>query len=150
MNDVFLKPPRFLLGVALLFWGWQSGLLVVGALMAVAIESARWTKTRWELSNEDLRRIWDFCTILLLAAAVFAFSSNDSQGDARRFFQSPNFFTARNLSNASSRAAAAWLRWLPMVFFLFTAAHAYGTREGVPLDTFSWLLRRRIKHARKL
>jgi hypothetical protein len=150
MNDVFLKPPRFLLGAALLFWGWQSQLLVVGALMAVVFESARWTKTRWELSNEDLCRIWDFCSILLLAAAVLAFSSSDSQGDARRFFQSPNFFTARNLSNASSRAAAAWLRWLPMVFFLFAAAHAFGAREGIPLETFSWLLRRRIKQARKL
>src|SRR6516165_10739682 len=107
MNDIFLKPPRFLLGAALLFWGWQSGgwqsgLMVAGAVMAIILESARWTKTRWELSNKDLQRIWDFCTILLLAAAVFAFSSSDSQGDARRFLQSPNFFTARNLSNASS------------------------------------------------
>ena len=150
MNDVFLRPPRFLLGAALLFWGWQSGLLVAGAVMAIILESARWTKTRWELSNEDLHRIWTFCTILLLAAGVFAFSSSDNQGDARRFFQSPNFFTARNLGNTSSRAAATWLRWLPMVFFLFAAAHAFGTREGVPLETFSWLLRRRIKQARKL
>ncbi len=150
MKDVFLKPPRFLIGAALLFWGWQSNLLLAGALMALILEGARWSKTRWETSDEDLRRIWTFCSVLLLAAAVLAFSSSDSQGDARRFFQSPNFFTARNLGNTSSRAAAAWLRWLPMVFFLFATAHAFGSREGVPLETFSWLLRRRARRAQEL
>jgi len=55
-----MKPPPFLLGATLLFWGWQSGFLIVGAAMAVALESARFVKDRWELADEDLSRIWTF------------------------------------------------------------------------------------------
>ena len=46
-----MKPPPFLLGAALLFWGWQTGFLVYGAAMAVVLESAQWIKTRWEFGD---------------------------------------------------------------------------------------------------
>ena len=42
-----MKPPPFLLGAALLFWGWQTGFLIVGGLMAVALESPRVIRARW-------------------------------------------------------------------------------------------------------
>ena len=41
-----MKPPPFLLGAALLFWGWQSDLLLVGGVLAVVFESARFIKAR--------------------------------------------------------------------------------------------------------
>ena len=36
-----LNAPAFLLGAALVFWGWQSGNLAVGALLGVVLEGLR-------------------------------------------------------------------------------------------------------------
>src|SRR5262245_51512939 len=71
-----MKLPPFLLGTTLLFWGWQTGFLLPGALMAIIIESSRWVKLRWEFSEDDFSRVWTFCTIALLAATVYVFTSN--------------------------------------------------------------------------
>lgn len=145
-----MKPPPFLLGAALLFWGWQTGFLAVGALMALALEGAHWIEARWEFSDEDFTRIWVFCTLLFLAVAVYAFTANEGLADFRGFFQNPNLFTQRNAGAASARTAASILRWVPMIFFLFVAAQVYSSREGIPLRTLSLILSARWKKARKL
>jgi hypothetical protein len=144
-----MKTPPFLLGAALLFWGWQTGFVLIGALMAVLLEGARWIKVRWEFSEEDFTRIWVFCTLLFLAAAVFAFTANEGPGEYRGFFQNPSPSTSRSASNATARSAAALFRWTPMLFFLFVAAPAYSEREGVPLRTISIILGWRWKRAKK-
>lgn len=145
-----MKTPPFLLAAALLFWGWQTGFLVVGAVMGVLLEGARWTKARWEFSEEDFTRIWVFCTLLFFAAAVFAFTSNEGPVEYRGFLQNPSPSTSRAVSTATGRSAAALFRWTPMLFFLFVAAPAYSAREGVPLRTISIILGWRWKRARKL
>ena len=58
---------------ALLFWGWQSGFLLAGAIMGVVLESARLVRARWDLTEEDFRRIWNFCALLALALAGLCF-----------------------------------------------------------------------------
>ncbi len=143
-----LRPPPLLLGAALLFWGWQADFLLPGAVMALILEAARWLKVRWDLSDDDFARIWTFCTLLFLAAAVVAFTSNEGPADFRSFFQNPNFMTERNAGTATTRTAVALVRWLPMLFFLFVAAQAYSSREAVPLEVVSLILRRRWKRAR--
>ena len=49
-----IKTPPLPLGAVLLFWGWQSGLLLVGAVMGIVLESACFVKNRWDLSDDDL------------------------------------------------------------------------------------------------
>ena len=49
----------------------------------------------------------------------------------------PNLATERNAGNASARTIAALIRWLPMIFFLFVAAQAFSSREGIRGDDFS-------------
>src|SRR5256885_11270547 len=127
-----MKTPPFLLGAALLFWGWQTGFPGVGALMAVILESARWVTARWEVSDEDLSRIWTFCCLLLLTAMVYAFTANEGPATFSGFFQQPNLHTERNASVTGARTAAALIRWLPMIFFLLMAAQAFSHREGIP------------------
>src|SRR6266850_4419432 len=144
-----MKTPPLLLGAALLFWGWQTGFLVAGGVMAVALESGRWIKARWEVSDEDLSRIWTFCCLLLLTAAVYAFAANEGPTTFNGLFQQPNLHTERNASVSSARTAAALIRWLPMIFFLFMAAQAFSAREGIPIETISLILRRRRKKAGK-
>ena len=145
-----MKPPPFLLGAALLFWGWQTGLLLPGALMGFALEGARWLKARWEFSDQDFSRIWIFCSLLLLVSSVFAFSQNRGVAEFSEFFQNPSLVTQRNVGTASARTAAAMFRWLPMIFFLFVGAQVYSGREGIPLEAISLILRRRMKKARQL
>jgi len=145
-----MKPPPFLLGASLLFWGWQTGLLAAGAAMAVVIESARWIPARWEFSEDDFHRIRTFCSVLALAALTYAFATNEGPTDFINFLQQPGFFAERNAGAAGARTVAALLRWLPMIFFLLICAQIFSSRGGVPLETLSLVLRNRAKKARKL
>jgi protein-glutamine gamma-glutamyltransferase len=142
------KPPPFLIGAGLIFWGWQSGFLLAGTAMALALEGANWWRARWELNNEDFSRIWTFCTLLLLGAVVFAFADNSGPSDFIGFFQNPSPLTTRNAGTASARTAAAIIRWLPMVFFPFMLAQDYSVAGAIPLETVSLILRLRWKKAR--
>lgn len=145
-----MKPPPLLLGAALLFWGWQSGLLIPGVVMAVVLESARFIKARWELAEDDLRRLWTICALLTLGALVYAFTSNDGPSNFSSFFQNPNPSTQGSAGAATSRTSAALIRWLPMLFFPFVAAQVFNTRETVPLSAISLIQRRRRLRARQL
>jgi hypothetical protein len=144
-----MRTPPLLLGAALLFWGWQTGFLLVSALLAVVLEAARIVKARWEFSDDDFSRIWTICTLLFLGAVVFAFTDNGGPSHFSTFFQNPNFATQSGAGIATSRTASAILRWLPMVLFLFVAAQVYSAREEIPLTTISLILRRRWKKARQ-
>lgn len=145
-----MKPPPFLLGGALLFWGWQTGFPAIGAVLGIILEAARWLQVRWDFSDDDFARIWTFCTLLFLVVAIYAFTSDEGLADMRGIFQNPNFLLQRNVGAASARTAASLCRWVPMVFFLFIAAQTYSSREGVPLRTLSLILSVRWKKARRL
>jgi hypothetical protein len=145
-----MKTPPLLLGAALLFWGWQAGHLAEGAVMAAVLEGAQWSKARWDFTDEDFRRIWTFCALLLLGAAVYAFTASGGPTDLRGFFQNPNYATEHNAGNSSARTIAALIRWLPMIFFLFVAAQAFSSRGGIPLETISVIMRLRWQKARRL
>jgi hypothetical protein len=65
--------PRGLLAAGVLFWGWQTGDLVVGGVLAVLAEAPRWTGRRFELDHRDLARIADLCTLVFVGlTAVLA------------------------------------------------------------------------------
>ena len=145
-----MKAPPFLLGAALLFWGWQTGHWVEAAAMAAVLEAAHRIKARWDFTDEDFRRIWTFCALLLLGATVYAFTAGGGPSDLRSFLQDPSFATERNAGSTTARTIAALIRWLPMIFFLFLAAQTYSSREGIPPETISVILRLRWQKARKL
>lgn len=140
-----MKPPPLLLGATLLFWGWQSGFLIVGAILGLVLESARVTRTRWEFSDEDFRRVWTFCALLLLASALYAFTANEGPSSFSGFFSDANPLTTGRASSATARTAGAMMRWLPMIFFPFLAAQTFSTREAIPLTIISLIARRRWK-----
>jgi protein-glutamine gamma-glutamyltransferase len=114
-----MKTPPWLMGGALLFWGWENGLLIWGALLAAALEGARLTRTRWEFSNADLNRISDLCGALFLGAALLLYSTQDRLVFVFKLAQ-----------------------WLPFCFFPLMLAQTYGNRATMPLSVFWWLLRR--------
>jgi protein-glutamine gamma-glutamyltransferase len=145
-----MKTPPLLLGAVLLFWGWQTGHVGEAALMAAVLEGAQFTKARWDFTDDDFRRIWTFCALLLLGAALYAFTASGGPSDLRSLFQNPNLATERNVGNASARTVSALIRWLPMIFFLFMAAQAFSSREGIPPETISVIMRLRWQKARRL
>lgn len=145
-----MKPPPFLLGATLAFWGWQSeGFLIAGLLMGLIVESARFVHARWELSDEDFSRVWTFCSLLFLAAGVYAFNQNQGPASFGGWFQDPSFRTQGRAGLSSANTAAAVFRWLPLIFFPFLVAQLFSTRESIPLTMISLILRRRWKKAKQ-
>src|SRR5437762_2003465 len=136
-----MKPPPLLLGAALLFWGWQTGFLLIGAGLAVALESPRLIRVRWEFSDDDFFRIWIFSALLFVGALVYAFTANQGPADFAGLLRHPNLSTQHNAAVAGARTVSAWIRWLPMVFFLLAAGQAFSSRESIPVAALSLILR---------
>ena len=69
-----MNAPPFLLGAGLAFWGWQSGNLLVGIALGVAIEALRLARPRLDLGTAEHSTIADLSTIgfVLLAALISA------------------------------------------------------------------------------
>ena len=145
-----MKPPPFLLSVTLLFWGWQSDLVLPGALMAVILESALVFRTRWDLSEDDFSKTWSFCSLVLLSAVVYSFTNNEGPSSFATMFDDLSASNQRTATVASARTAAQVIRWLPMIFFPFLAAQTFSTRESIPLTTLSLILQRRWRKAKQL
>ncbi len=136
-----MKTPPFLLLAALLFWGWQSGLLLFGAIMGLVLESSRFIKARWDLTGEDFRRLWNFSVLLALTLVVYVFTTNEESGGLNGLLHSSTVVAARN----AGISATTFLRWLPMTMFLFVTAQRFSERGAVPLSAISILIRRRRK-----
>ena len=52
-----VTPPPMLMGAALLFWGWQTGFLLLALPLAILIEASRALTWRLELSATDFHRL---------------------------------------------------------------------------------------------
>lgn len=142
-----MKTPPFLLLATLLFWGWQSGMLLVGAVAGVGLETARVFKGRWDLEDVDFNRIWSFCVLVVVALAGYIFTTNDEGGGLGGMFHGA---VVHNASVSSTVTTTTVLRWLPLTFFPFIAAQVYNLRPSVPLTAVSLVLRwrrRRGDHA---
>ncbi|MCS7090153.1 MAG: transglutaminase domain-containing protein [Verrucomicrobiota bacterium] len=135
-------PPPFLVGAASLYWGWQTGHPVLGLLLALILEGARWVPVRWDFSDEDFRRLWTLCSVLLLAALVYAFTSHEGPSAFSRLLDSPGVLHQRRASEVTTETAASVFRWLPVLMLPFAAAHAFSNRGSLTLSTISYLARR--------
>ena len=121
-----VTPPPLLMGAALLFWGWQTGFLLLALPLAILIEASRALTWRLELSATDFHRLTDLCTLLILVSGVYLFSTT---GSARIAADGP-------------RAMTLLFQWLPLLLFPLIASQLYSTAGKVPLTAFFWALRR--------
>lgn len=115
-----VRMPPFLLGLTLLFWGWEVELLPLGAVGAVILELPRLTRWRWDFSEADMNRFWDLSYVLFLGVLVYSFLTTDIVHAMFRF-----------------------LPWLPLTFFPFVAATLYNAEDCVRPSTFSLFLHRK-------
>lgn len=112
--------PPALLGAALLFWGWQTGFLAVGAGMALALEARHLTRWRWDLSRADFNRVSDLSAVLLIVIAVYQIVGNEP-----------------------ARAITGLFQWLPLTVFPLIFCQLYSVAGAVDASIFFWSLRRR-------
>ena len=117
--------PPMLLGAALLFWGWQTGFLLLAVPLAVLVEAARALTWRLELSAVDFHRLTDLCTLLIVVSGIYLFST-----------------TGTSRAVDGPRAMTLLFQWLPLLLFPLIASQLYSTSGKVPLTAFFWALRR--------
>lgn len=134
--------PPLLTGVTLLFWGWQTDFLLMGALLAVLTEGARVTHARWDLTDDDFNRVWNLTALFFITAAVLSFTMNDGPEAMGRLFEEQGFAASRAAGETSQKTAASLIQWFPMIFALFLLAHTLSRRGALPLTVFSLILRR--------
>jgi len=115
-----MKTPPLLLGASLMFWGWQTGLLPLAAIMAVVLEGSRLIKSRLDLSPSDFHRISDVCTLILLGMFAYVYASN-----------------------RSTHAIVIIFQWLPMACIPLVAAQVYSTSDRIAISALFLIFRRK-------
>ncbi len=115
-----MNTPPGLVGVALLFWGWQTGLLLFAAPIALGLEGSRLVAWRWDLAPADVRRIADLCRVILVAMAVYLWATR-----------------------GTARAVLGLIEWFPLAALPLVLCQAYGAGNAIDLRTFFLILRRR-------
>ena len=114
-----MNTPPFLLAAAALFWATQTGQWLVAIVAAVLMEGPRYRSWRWSLQEPDFNRIADFCTVLLIALALYFYFS----------FGNP-------------RAITLLFQWLPVVLAPVALGVAWSTSREIGLAVLFWSLRR--------
>ncbi|BCX47715.1 hypothetical protein HAHE_16230 [Haloferula helveola] len=118
--------PRLLLGASLLLWGGITGRPLIGLIIAVAVEAAHWTRTRWEFGNPAYLRAWQVAILLLVLTVGVVWL------DSSAISALPNAMT-----------------WLPVILFPLQFVQSYGIRRSMSLANLSLFLRKRREHSRK-
>jgi hypothetical protein len=121
-----MKTPSLLLGAGLIFWGWQTGLWILAAVMAIVFEGSRLIRLRWDLSTADFRRISDLCSLLFVILLAYLL-----------------------VSDRSDYFLIVLVKWLPIIFFPLLVAQAYATSDRIDISALFLLLRKKKKKDKK-
>jgi transglutaminase-like putative cysteine protease len=101
--------PGWILGLAILFWGWQAELLPLSCpLLVLALAPGR-VRRRFEFSQVEFHRALDVCWVLLLGGLLLVYGREPLGGVLRSFS-----------------------RWLPVVAFPAVMAQVWSARGWVP------------------
>lgn len=103
----------FLLGLSVLFWGWQTGLWLFAIPLGIILEVVRFYPVRWELSDDDFRRIGSLCITLLVGCFSYLLIAQKSVFFIYLFFQ-----------------------WLPLIISPLVVSQLYSTREKINIRLF--------------
>lgn len=115
MIPVSQPPPKLLLGTSLLFWGAMTERPVIGLLLALLVESANWTRFRWDFHDSAVTRAWKLTPVIII---IFA--------------------SLLMLEGERHTALPRLLIWLPLLFIPLQFVQAFGFRNSLPLNCFSF------------
>ncbi len=105
-------PPQFLTGFALLFWGWQTEMMIAGIALATIIEGARFTQVKYDFKQRDFRNVWNLCGAIFIGVFFFVYTSGGGY----------DFLTI--------------IKWLPMIFGLLAVVVSYSESRIVDYRVF--------------
>ena len=120
-----MKIPPLILGAALMFWGWLTGLWILAAVMALVFEASRLVRLRWDLAPKDFGRISDGCTTLFIVLSIYIL-----------------------MSQRSATFIVAVIQWLPVVLFPLLVAQVYSSADRIDIRNL-FLLRRKAPNDKK-
>jgi protein-glutamine gamma-glutamyltransferase len=115
-----MNTPPGLVGAALLFWGWETGLALVAIPAALVLEGARLVTWRWDFARSDVARAANLGRLILVAAAVYLAAT-------------------RGLA----RVVLGLIEWSPVAVLPLMICQAYGTGDRIGVRTFFLIFRRR-------
>lgn len=119
--------PPFLTGIALLFWGSMTDRLWIAVALALIVESARWTRLRWDFGDSAFIRAWQLSVILIgMTAALVWIEGN-------RYDALPQL-----------------IGWMPALMLPVQFVQIFGTSDTMPLTTFSFFARKRLERNQAL
>ncbi|MDH3976029.1 MAG: transglutaminase domain-containing protein [Deltaproteobacteria bacterium] len=121
-----MNTPPFLTGAALIYWGWQTGLLVPAALAATVTELHRMTRWRITLDDRGFSNVIMLCNILIAATALFAYTW---EGKAGSFLKV--------------------ISWFPLILLPIVLAQLYSTAGTINPDIFFIFLKKNREKKRK-
>ena len=137
-----MNTPPLLVAAVLLFWGWQTGHVIIGLLVGAILESPRVIKARWSLTQTDFNRLWNICSVLFIGFAAFLLI-NEGTVSFNDFFV--NAGRRPEAIREAGKSALVWFQWFPLIFFPFMLAQTFNDRNAVGRATFSWWLRKQEK-----
>ncbi len=107
-----MKVPALFIGATLLLWGFETGNLLLGCLLAMALESSWLTPKRWDLADSDFVGISDFSSVIFLSSVGLILLNTE----ATQFM--------RNLS-----------LWLPVILIPLILAQLYSKNDTIIIGT---------------
>src|SRR6185503_6561857 len=123
-----MNTPPLLAAAVLLFWGWQTGHVLIGLIAGALLESSRIIKTRWSLTQADFNRLWNGCCGLFFGGAVFLFI-NENPVSINDFFV--NAGRRPEAIREAGRATLVWFQWFPIIFLPFLIAQVFNEESKV-------------------
>ena len=108
-----------LLAAACALWGAQTGQWPIAAAAAVALEAPRVLPLRWNIEQVHFNRLSDFCSVLIVAVAVYL------------------YFTFGN-----PRALLLLFQWLPVLLLPLALAQAWSNLPRIDVSAFVWTMRK--------
>lgn len=111
-------PPRGVLSLALLLWGWQSGYWPIAILLGILLELVHHSNRQIQLEQRDFNRLADITTFIFMLVVAYQFSTRSVLG------------------------IYGILTSLPLVFFPLLLAQQASIQRRVPLAAFFMSLRK--------
>lgn len=113
-----MSTPPGLVGAAVLFWGWQTGLPLLALPIAVILEFARVVPWRWHFTRAEFDRLADLSTLLFVGAVVYF-----------------------ALTGGANRAVIGVFQWLPAIWLPLVVSQTLSGGTPIELATLFWSLR---------
>lgn len=110
--------PPLLLGAALIFWGWQTDLIIIAVIMALILEGSRIIKFRFAFSQEDVNRFSDLSSISFAGMLIYLFATS-----------------------RSAQSVITLIMWMPIALLPLFISQVYSTKEKIDISALFLVLR---------